>query len=279
MINYLVDVSWLLYRGYFATSNVYNEYAELHFLSKKIASLLSRKDCIVCLCLDGKYPKGRRILGEQYKANRNNSNNYNVYKGLGSFISLLHNDRIKVYYNENYESDELIYTLSRTLEGRKKILSGDKDLLQSLNKDTVIESFKGLITTEDSYKDEYADKFFEVEPNRLPIFRAIVGDQSDTLKPPVSRFPKKLAAKIAKDVEYNGNCPTIKQLNLISNNYIDSEKKWIIKLIENYNSFSTNFDIMKLNVITDDLVNNQYNYPEVELGDFLKSKILKLNTL
>jgi hypothetical protein len=36
---------------------------------------------------------------------------------------------------------------------------------------------------------------------------------------------------------------------------------------------------MKLNVITDDLVNNQYNYQEVDLGDFLKSKIDKLNML
>lgn len=278
MIHYLIDVSWFLYRGYFACSKIWDEYPELHFLCKKLESLLSRKDCMIHLALDGSKPKGRRLLGEQYKANRSNGS-YNVYKGLSTFISLISNDRIKIYYNDDYESDEIIYTLSRTLDGRKKILSGDKDLLQSLSKDIVIESFNGLITTENSYNDEYADKFFNVPPYRLPIFRAIVGDTSDTLKPPVARFPKKLAAKISSNIEYNGECPTIDQLKLISSNYKDSEKKWVNKLMDAYKSFNLNFDIMKLNVITDDLVNNQYNYQEVDLCEFLKSKIEKLNTL
>ena len=201
-----------------------------------------------------------------------------MYEGLASFIKLLHNDRIKIYYNNDYESDEIIYTLSRTLDGRKKILSGDKDLLQSLNKDTVIESFKGLVTTDESYKYEYADKFFEIEPRKLPIFRAIAGDASDTLFPPVKRFPRKLAAKIVESLDYDGTCPTIEQLKNVAVDFSDSEKKWVAKLIESYKSFSTNFDIMKLNVITDDLTHNKYNYAEVELSDFLKSKIEKLNT-
>lgn len=280
MIHYLCDVSWLLYRGYFAMQHVWPEYSELHYLVKKLEGLLSRKDCICHLCLDGAHTKGRKLLGEAYKANRHQEEGgYNVYKGLSSFVKMLNNDRIKVYYNTNYESDEIIYTLSRTLEGRKKILSGDKDLLQSLNKDTVIESFKGLVTTEESYKYEYADKFFEIEPRKLPIFRAIAGDASDTLYPPVKRFPRKLAAKIVDALDYNGECPTVEQLKSVSTDFSDSEKKWVGKLIEAYQPFSTNFDIMKLNVITDDLVNNKYNYPEEDLGDFLKSKIEHLNTL
>jgi 5'-3' exonuclease len=278
MIHYLVDVSWLLYRGFFAMQHVYSEFAELHYLCKKLGSLLAREDSRVHLCLDGANPKGRRLLKEDYKSGRKQEGGYNVYAGLSSFIHLLNNDRIKVYYNNDYESDEIIFTLSRTLEGRKKILSGDKDLLQSLNKDTVIESFKGLITTEESYKAEYADKFFEIEPRKLPIFRAIAGDASDTLKPPVIRFPRKLAARIVSLLDYNGECPSIEQLKNISLNFNDSEKKWVDKLIDAYKLFSTNFDIMKLNVITDPL-HCDYQYPEVELGDFLKSKIEYLNTL
>lgn len=53
MIHYLVDVSWLLYRGYFALSRVYEEYPEIHFLCKKLESLLSRKDARIALALDG----------------------------------------------------------------------------------------------------------------------------------------------------------------------------------------------------------------------------------
>lgn len=278
-MRYLLDVSWLLYRGYYALSHVYEKYPEIHFLCKKIEYLLANKSAIVCACLDGATPKGRRLLPEVYKGNRVlEEGNYNVYKGLSSFVHLVNNPRIKFYYNPNYESDEIIFTLSRTLDDRKKILSGDKDILQSLKNDTVIESFNGLVTTEDSYKDEYADKFFEIDPPRLPIFRAIAGDPSDNLNPPVARFPRKLAARIAKELDYDGNVPTIEELKNVSMSYKDNEKKWVNKLIEAYTPYSINFDIMKLNVITDPL-DCEYTYPQEDLGDFLKQKILKLNLL
>lgn len=281
-IHYLIDVSWMLYRGYYACARIWDEYPEIHFLTKKVESWLTRKDTIVHLCLDGFNTKGKRLLGEQYKAGRHQDGvaTYNVYKGLPTFVSLLNNDRIKIYYNNDYESDELIFTLSRTLDGRKRILSGDKDLLQSLKSDVVIESSKGLITTEDTYKYEYADKFFGITPERLPVFRAIAGDPSDNLKPPVIRFPRKLAAKIVCDIEYGGCCPTIEQLNVLKESceYSDSESKWIEKLIDSYNLFKTNFDVMKLNVITE-CISNTYRTSDVDFSDFLKNKILKLNTL
>lgn len=276
MIHYLVDVSWILYRGYYSCAKIWNEYPEIHFLCKKLESLLSRKDASVCLCLDGYDTKGKRLC-ENYKAGRHQEGAYNVYSGLYSFIKLLNNKRINVYYNKCYESDEIIYTLSKTLDGRKKIISGDKDLFQSLSKDVVIDNGNNLIITEESYKYDYADKFFEIEPYKLPIFRAITGDQSDKLKPPVARFPRKLAAKIVNDLEYNGGCPTIDQLNNISINYSDTEKNWVNKLIDAYKMFNINFEIMKLNVITESL-SCEYKYPEVEFSDFLKSKIERLNT-
>lgn len=279
-IHYLIDVSWMLYRGYFSSNHIWDEYPELHFLIKKLESLLSRKDATVHLCLDGWNTTGRRLLGESYKAGRHQEDSYNVYKGLSSFIHMLHNDRIKIYYGEMFESDEIVFTLSQTLEGRKRILSGDKDLLQALRPDVVIESAKGLITTNESYKLEYADKFFEIDPEKLPIFRAITGDASDTLKPPVARFPRKLAARIVKELDYSGECPTVAQLNnlIASDNYKESEINWIRKLISAYDSFKLNFEIMKLNVISQPL-NENYNYPEVEFSDFLKHKIDHLNTL
>lgn len=283
-IHYLLDVSWLLYRGYYSLSHVYEEYPEIHFLCKKIESLLSRKDAIVHLALDGDTTKGRRLLGESYKGNRCRGGERSVYEALPSFISMIHNDRIKLYYNKNYESDEILFTLSRVLDGRKRIISGDKDIFQALKQDTVIDNGSDRIVTEESYKFEYADKFFEIDPIRLPIYRAIVGDASDTLKPPVSRFPHKLAAVIAKTTDYSGSCPTVEQLVELSREFSDSEKRWVEKLISVYDQFSINFDIMKLNVITDDITNNIDDvyfakYLLIKVSDFLKSKIERLNTL
>lgn len=277
-MHYLLDVSWLLYRGYYALSHIYEEYPEIHFLCKKIESLLTRQDAIVHLCLDGYFTKGRRLLGESYKGNRYRDGQRSVYEALSSFVHLLNNDRVKIYFNNNYESDEIIFTLSRTLEGRKKIISGDKDILQSLKSDTVIDNGTDRVVTEESYKFEYADKFFEIEPTKLPIFRAIAGDASDTLFPPVARFPRKLAAHIVDLLDYSGECPSIYQLNSVKESLKDSEKKWVDKLIIAYDKFSINFDIMKLNVIEDDL-RCDYDREQVAISDFLKSKIERLNTL
>lgn len=278
MIHYLCDTSWLLYRGYYALSHVYEEYPEIHFLCKKIESLLARKDASVCLCLDGRDTKGRQLLGEAYKSNRGREGQRSVYEALSSFVHLLHNDRIKIYFNNSYESDEVIFTLSRTLDGRKKIISGDKDILQSLKSDTVIDNGSDRVVTEESYKFEYADKFFEIEPEKLPIFRAIAGDASDTLYPPVARFPRKLAANIVNILDYSGECPTVYQLNCIKESLKDSEKKWVDKLIAAYDKFKVNFDIMKLNVIEDDIC-CEYDRDQVVISDFLKSKIERLNAL
>lgn len=278
MIHYLCDTSWLLYRGFYSLSHVYEEYPEIHFLCKKIESLLERNDATIHLALDGRDTKGRRLLGEAYKSNRGRDGQRSVYEALSSFVHLLNNDRIKIYFNDNYEADEIIFTLSRTLEGRKKILSGDRDILQSLKSDTIIDNGTDHIVTEESYKFEYADKFFEIEPTKLPIFRAIAGDTSDTLKPPVARFPRKLAARIVNYLDYSGECPSIYQLNSVKELLKDSEKKWVNKLISAHNKFSINFDIMKLNVIKDDLICD-YDREQVAISDFLRAKIERLNTL
>lgn len=278
MLHCLLDVSWLLYKGYYSSSHIWDEYPEIHFLIKKIASLLSRKDVTVHLCLDGYDIRGKKLLGENYKAGRHQEGSYNVYAGLASFIKLLNNNRIKVYYGTKYESDEVIYSLSKTLEGRKKILSGDKDLLQSLSEDVIIDNGGKFVITSESYKHEYADKFYGIDPIKLPLYRAICGDSSDTLKPPVPRFPHKLAAKLITEFEYNGTIPSKEQLLELSANYSDTEKKWINRLIDSYENFKINFDIMKLNIITDSL-SDEYKYKEVEFSNFLKSKIEKLNSL
>lgn len=278
-MHYLIDVSNLLYKGYFSAKNIWDNYPELHFMCKKLESILSaNKDNIIHMCLDGFRPKGRRLLGEKYKEGRRSEDAYNVYTGLSSFVNLLNNDRIKIYYNEELESDEIIFTLTRTLDGRKKILSSDKDIFQALNENVIIDNGNDFIITNESYKFEYADKFFGIEPIKLPLYRAITGDPSDKLAPAVSRFPHKLAAKLVNEFNYNGNLFTTDDLKILSANYSDTEKKWINKLIESYDNLILNFEIMKLNVVTDSL-NEKYEYKSVEFDEFLKNKILKLNTL
>ena len=277
-MKYLLDVSWLLYTGYFSTSKVWGEHPEIHFLCRRLEGLLCQKDAELYLCLDGCNTKGKKLLGDDYKSGRNESAKQNVYQALYTFISLLDSKRIHICYNSEYESDEIIYTLSRILEGDKCIVSGDKDLLQSINKQVSVDNRSDKLITESLYYEKYGELFFGIEPRKLPLYRAIVGDASDTLKPPVPRFPRKLAAKITKDFNYQGCLPTKEELISLSEKYTASEKKKINTLLDAYDKFKTNFDIMKLNVIAEDIY-KPYSGKTIPLSEFLTGKIKRLNTL
>lgn len=251
MLNYLLDTSNLLYRGYYS----YPEHpcGEVFFLLTTIRTYLNDPYSHVYLCIDGK-PKGKQI-NEAYKSNRNHGE-VSVYRYLPQIVYLLQNlNRVHVKYNPNLEADEVIFSLTRILPDNKVIVSTDNDLLQSLKEDTEILR-QDKVINEEYYRAEMFQKFHAVEPKRLPVYRAIVGDASDNLKPPTPRFPKELAARIATEIEYQGVVPTKEQLTELfgSDFYKDlssARKNNLKALLENYTSFSTNFEIMKLNVHED----------------------------
>ena len=246
MINYLLDSSNILYIGYYSFPN--HPCGEIFYTLTTIRSFLTQSSSHVYLCLDGK-PKGKSI-NEEYKANRNHGE-VSVYRYLPQLVYLLQNlNRVHISYNPSLEADEVIYSLTRILEGNKVIVSTDNDLLQSLKPDTEILR-QNKIINEQYYRTEMTQKFHSVTPSRLPIYRAIVGDISDNLKPCTPRFPKELAAQIAENIEYDGTVPTkekLKDLFQSFDNLTKSKKEKLDLLLENYSTFSTNFEIMKLNV-------------------------------
>lgn len=255
----LIDTSNLLYRGYFTYPK--NQCGEILFTLSTIRSYLEKSDNTVYLCLDGK-PKGKQIDSE-YKANRQRCE-ISVYRYLPQLVYLLQGlNRVRFKYNPNLEADEVIFSLTRLLSGKKLIVSTDNDLLQSLKDDVEIQR-SGKIINESYYKAEMQSKFHAVSPNRLPIYRAIVGDVSDNLKPPVPRFPKELAAKIAEQLPYDGCIPSrdslIALFTELRKELSKSRQSNIDSLLSNYVKFESNFKIMKL----DTYVDLDYSY----LGEF-----------
>lgn len=249
MNNILIDVSNYLYIGYYAYST--RICGEVFYLLTIINSFLYGSNNHIYLCLDGT-PKGKR-LSKDYKSNRDHGK-INVYRYLPQLVYLLQNlHRVHISYNPNLEADEVIFSLTRILEGNKLILSRDNDLLQALRDDTEIQH-KGKIINEQYYLKEMFQKFHSVTPSRLPVYRAIVGDSSDNLKPIVPRFPKDLAAYIAENIPYDGTAPTKEQMDVFIDSIpklTKSKKEKLASLLENYSTFSINFEIMKLNVHTD----------------------------
>lgn len=246
---FLIDTSNLLYRGFYSFPN--HPFGEIFYSLTTIRSLLKDKSSIVYFCLDGT-PKGKSI-DPSYKSNRDHGE-ISVYRYLPQLIYLLRElNRVKVAYNPELEADEVIFSLTRLLEGNKVIISTDNDLLQSLNPTTEIQRKDKIITVE-SYLKDMEDKFHSVQPERLPIYRAIVGDSSDNLKPPSPRFPKELAARIAMEYPYSGQLPTKVGLESLFSSFTgltSSKKNHLNSLLENYSKFSSNFRIMKLEVHED----------------------------
>ena len=280
MLNYLLDTSNLLYRGYYS----YPEHpcGEILFILSTIRTYLTDPYSHVYLCLDGR-PKGKQ-LNEEYKSNRNHGE-VSVYRYLPQLVYLLQNlNRVHIKYNPTLEADEVIFSLTRLLSDNKVIVSTDNDLLQSLKEDTEILR-QDKVINEEYYRTNMFQKFHAVDPKRLPVYRAIVGDTSDNLKPVIPRFPKELAAKIATDIDYHGDIPTKEQFIELfsSDSYKDlssARKNNIKALLENYTSFSTNFEIMKLNVYDD--LDHSYlrenpiipNFPQGVMSVFRTIKIL-----
>ena len=282
-MHYLLDTSNILYRGYYSFPN--HPCGEVFFVLTTIRQFLTDRTSQVYLCLDGK-PKGKSI-DENYKSNRNHGE-VSVYRYLPQLVYLLQNlKRVHIKYNPELEADEVIFSLTRILLDPKVIVSTDNDLLQSLKEDTEILR-QDRVINEQYYRTEMFQKFHAVDPYRLPIYRAIVGDTSDNLKPPVPRFPKELASKIAMEISYTGTLPTKEQFKDLfdSDSYSDlttTKKGKLQSLLENYSLLSTNFEIMKLNVHTD--LDHPYlkenpvipNFPQGIMSVFRTIKMLDAN--
>lgn len=248
---YFIDVSNILYRGHFREPDL--EDSEISFLFEIITELLNFCSPIF-LCFDG-MSKGKR-LNPDYKAQR--VHDFDVYKSLPQAVYILSSFKnVHIKYNPNLEADEVIYSLVKSVEGRKIIISSDNDLLQALDDNTFILRGDSLIgLTEYGTDEKLVKKFFNVPVDRLPVYRAIIGDSSDNLKPPVPRFPHKLAADIVIKLSPE-DFTDDKMLKKETLQYVcerlekDTEKKWVNKLLDSWDSVLLNHEIMRLNVCSD----------------------------
>ena len=213
---YVLDLSWHLYRSYFAFKNLYVDVEGFHRptgniygVEKAIDSILSSdpEACII-LAQDG-YPKRRiELLGESYKAGRAEREwDFNVDNNLIQAITCSIPNVFWAYGVEQ-ESDDLMYALSReamrvpTFVGKVYLYTGDNDLLQAINDRVfVVRKFdNGHFDVIDRsrviHDDVFVKKFHGVDPEHIVEFRAIVGDSSDNIRG-IPRFPRDVAYTIA----------------------------------------------------------------------------------
>ena len=251
-MNHILDVSNLLYRGLYGITT--GDYGPSFYVLDTIETIMnSDEQCKIFLCLDG-FPEKKKELYKEYKGNREHK--VSVYDQLPALIYYLKNiNNIHILFNPKAEADDLIYTLSLSKDEKNIIYSTDNDLFQCLNANTAINTGKEYITIDNLYSyEKYVKTFFCIPPERIVLYRAIVGDQSDNIKPCVPRFPHKLASVLAKKIDFDGeSCPSLESMKECCSlpELSESEKIKINNLITSFSSFEKSFEIMKLRKIHD----------------------------
>lgn len=254
----LVDLSWILYRSYYAFKNLSNASGEptgqWYGLTNQL-KLLSKgyPDSLILLVDDG-YPAERKEINESYKANREHTVHFDNKKHI---VDCLIQPLPNVYrvFNPTKEADDLMFSISsiNKYNNTFTIYTTDKDLYQALKPNVYLASEldKGELVRKHIDSKQYIDNFKDLEPYQVPYYRAVLGDPSDNLKIIRPRFPSKIAYYFAKNLVTNriGQIlvlkPDTKPENLT--------QKQFENLLEIYSSteFMKNLSLMKLEVIDD----------------------------
>jgi DNA polymerase-1 len=150
-----------------------------------------------------------------YKGTRDQDRNKAVYESADAIVSMVDSLGVKNIFPGKLEADDVISWLSKTITGKKIIISVDKDFIQLVAKDiSYYNPIKKLLVDELNFKETY-----NVDPKEYLYFKAILGDVSDNI-PGIEGFGKVKGLKLA--IAYNqyvktGTCNE-KDLQVIKEN-------------------------------------------------------------
>lgn len=208
----LVDTSYILHRSAFTFENLSIHIdgkrvltGSLYGLTKFISQVLTDDPTMeLHFCFDS--PSFRSKKDTNYKKNRD-PDRHKKFVPLGEvfkIVSLI--DRCQCYRLDGYEADDLI--ASKFFEfgdpERTIIYTGDHDFLQLL-------PFGAKVSNKRKARkflllDElFAYKKFEVPASQILLYRGMIGDPSDNLKPVYPRIQKKLVRAFVGVWESSGS--------------------------------------------------------------------------
>lgn len=185
----LIDGSAVFHRGYHAIPHLSNSkgeptnavYGFVTILFKVIADL---KPKYVVVAWDKSSKTFRNEMYDQYKATRTAMED-DLRVQIAPTKALVEVLGLPLIEVQNYEADDIIGTLARKAEARGDleivIATGDRDQLQLIDKQTVVDMFnpRGLDPTR--YDLAKMKEKYGLTPEQFIDYKAIVGDTSDNI--------------------------------------------------------------------------------------------------
>lgn len=159
--------------------------AVLGFLSAIIKYIKYYEPKYFLVVFDSEKPNYRIEIEKDYKRNRqsdfsNISDNENPFLQLPMIKEILELLKIKYCEIDGFETDDVIASYANKYDTvQKYIISGDSDLLQLVNQDTIIFMDRGDKSI--TYDDNMVFDKFKISPQKIVDYKALIGDKSDNI--------------------------------------------------------------------------------------------------
>ncbi|MBR1988356.1 MAG: DNA polymerase I [Clostridia bacterium] len=167
------------------------------FINMMLSVITSEKPkYLVCVFDAGKHTFRHNFYAE-YKAGRDKMPE-DLATQLPILKELLKHMNIKTIEMPEIEADDIIGSLTRKFDEEFLLVSGDKDLLQLINKNTTVCLTQKGISNMLKVDENELMKTFEITPEQVIELKSIMGDSSDNI-PGVPGIGKVGAMKLLKE--------------------------------------------------------------------------------
>lgn len=203
----LIDGSSVAYRAFFAlynqidrfknraglhTNAIYGFHLMLNHLMERV------QPTHVLVAFDAGKTTFRTEMFTEYKAGRAKTPE-EFREQLPYIREMLTGLGIKFYDLDNYEADDIIGTLDKMAENGDEydvtIVSGDKDLIQLTDSNTIVEISKKGVADFEEFTPAYLMEKMGITPKQFIDLKALMGDKSDNI-PGVTKIGEKTGLKL-----------------------------------------------------------------------------------
>ena len=220
---FLIDGMALIYRAHYAmvynqlmTSSGIHTSAVFGFVSSLLKIINDEKPDYLAICSDSKEPTFRHKRYDAYKANRKKMPD-ELQEQIPILYNLFNKSNIPLLKLSSYEADDILGTFSTKVDNKNNhiyIVSADKDLMQLVNDSTSIYSIGNKFKPTTIYNEKKVFEKWQLAPNKIIDYLALVGDTSDNV-PGVQGVGPKTAVKLINEFHDVENI--YKSLNDIKN--------------------------------------------------------------
>lgn len=191
----IIDLSNMAYRHAHAGSDMTTQEGKPTghiYLSAKALYYMKKRHPLAKLVFAVDAPRHKTFRSKmypEYKAHRTSSLDYNPVVELTAFITCL---KCQIAFADNYEADDVIAALvAQQNQSHYTVISTDKDLWTLLQYSNVT-----ILNPRDVVGPTQIMKAFgDLPPHKIPMYKAILGDDSDNI-PKVPRIRKKKVVEL-----------------------------------------------------------------------------------